>query len=144
MRRKRSPLDGVDPEEKEAKAKVSMVLQVLSGEKTIAEACRETGLKPIKYYKLEERMVQAMVATAKMPALRGKRKDPMTEMNDLATQTTELRQEHRRLQSLMRITRKLVSPKKRGPGRPPKAANPPTVPAETAHRRAPIPTAAQG
>jgi len=122
MKRKKGPLDNLEVEDKDAKAKVSLVLTVLSGEKSIAEACRETGFKPILYYKLEERMVQAMVATAKMPALRGRRKDPLVEATSLAEETAQLRQEHRRLQSLMRISKKLLRKgarrgRKPGPGR---------------------------
>src|SRR5471030_1695841 len=116
MKRKKGPLDSLDVEDKDAKAKVSLVLTVLSGEKSIAEACRETGLKPILYYKLEERMVRAMVATAAMLALRGRRKDPLREATSLAEETEQLRQEHRRLQSLMRISKKLL----RGRGRKPR------------------------
>ena len=131
MRRKKGPLDMVEVEDQDAKGKVSLVLTVLAGEKSIAEACRETGLTPITYYKLEERMVRAMVATAKMPALRGRRKDPLTEATSLAEETTQLRQEHRRLQSLMRISKKLLRTgarkrRKNGPGRPKQ-----TIPAET-------------
>jgi transposase-like protein len=123
MKRKKGPMDNLDVEDKDAKAKVSLVLTVLSGEKSIAEACRETGFKPILYYKLEERMVRAMVATAAMPALRGRRKDPLVEATSLAQETEQLRQEHRRLQSLMRISKKLLRKgarrgRKPGPGRP--------------------------
>ena len=124
MRRKLSPLSKLDVEDKDAKGKVSLVLQVLSGEKTITEACKETGIKPISYYKLEERMVRAMVAAAEMPALKGRRrKDPLAEATSLAQETEQLRQEHRRLASLMRISGKLFRVKRRkyrknGLGRP--------------------------
>lgn len=122
MRRKLSPLTKLDVEDKDAKAKVSLVLQVLSGEKTITEACKETGIKPISYYKLEERMVRAMVAAAQMPSVKGRRrKDPLAEATSLAQETEQLRQEHRRLASLMRISGKLFRVKRRrknGPGRP--------------------------
>jgi hypothetical protein len=135
MKRKKQPLESLDVEDKDAKAKVSLVLTVLAGEKSISEACRETGLKPLSYYKLEERMVRAMVATAKMPALRGRRKDPLSEANSLAEETAQLRQEHRRLQSLMRISKKLLRTgarrgRKPGPGRPKQAISPGTA-AET-------------
>lgn len=133
MRRRKSPLETLGPEDKEARAKVAMVLSILAGEKSIAEACRETGLKPLTYYKLEERMLRAMVATAKMPARRGRQKDPLAESTALVSETEALRQEHRRLQSLMRVTRKLLpKPPRRGPGRPRKAESSPT-PAETAN-----------
>ena len=91
MRRRKGPLEAMEVEDQDAKGKVSLVLTVLAGEKSIAEACRETGLKPLTYYKLEERMVRAMVATAKLPVLRGKMKDPMAEATSLAEETAQLR-----------------------------------------------------
>jgi transposase-like protein len=139
MKRKKGPMDNLDVEDKDAKAKVSLVLTVLSGEKSIAEACRETGFKPILYYKLEERMVRAMVATAAMPALRGRRKDPLVEATSLAQETEQLRQEHRRLASLMRISSKLFRVKRRkyrknGLGRPKGSTLPQTEGTEPARR----------
>ena len=127
MRRKKQPLDGMDEEDQAAKAKVSVVLEVLAGETTIAEACRQAGVKPIHYYKLEERMVRAMVATAKLKPGRGRRKDPLAEATNLASETEALRQEHRRMQSLLRISKKLLrsgtrKPRKTPLGRPPKVA----------------------
>lgn len=123
MKRRKNPLETLEIEDQDAKGKVSLVLTVLSGEKSISEACRETGLKPILYYKLEERMLRAMLATAAMPAVRGRRKDPLSQANSLAEETAQLREEHRRLQSLMRISKKLLRGRgrkglKRGPGRP--------------------------
>ena len=131
MRRKKEPLDLVDVKDQEAKAKVALVLEVLSGEKSIAQACRDKGIAPILYYKLEERLVRAMVVSASMPPSRGRRKDPLTEARTLVSETEELRLEHRRMQSLVRVSKKLFrsgrKPRgKRGPGRPPKAASPET------------------
>lgn len=140
MPRKKDPLENLPAEDKEARGKVAMVLSILAGEKSIAEACRETGLKPLTYYKLEERMLRSMVATAKMPARRGRQKDPLAESTALVSETEELRREHRRLQSLMRVTRKLASGVKRGPGRPRKAATA-SPPSEPAHRKVPAPPA---
>lgn len=136
MRRKKAPLEKLESDDREAKAKVSLVLEVLSGEKTISAACRETGLKPLSYYKLEERMMRAMLAAAQMPALRGKRKDPLNEARSLAQETDQLRQEQRRLSSLLRISGKLLrtkgrKPRKNGPGRP-KGTTPPVATPEAA------------
>ncbi len=124
MKRKRSPLSKLANEDKVAKAKVAAVLEVLSGEKTISKACQESGLKPIAYYKLEERMVQAMLAAASMPPRRGKRRDPAAEASWLAEETETLRQEHRRLSALMRVSNKLFRTRLRKTklGRPPKTA----------------------
>ena len=133
MKRKRSPLAKLENEDKVAKAKVSAVLEVLSGEKTISRACQESGLKPIAYYKLEERMIQAMLAAAAMPPRRGKRRDPALEASWLAQETESLRQEHRRLSSLMRVSNKLFRTRTRKVklGRPPKTAHLSSLPGKT-------------
>lgn len=125
MRRKKLPLERMDVADPEAKGKVAMVLSVLSGEKAIAEACRETGLAPLQYYKLEDKMVRAMVQAAMLPGA-GRRGDPGAEIRTLSEETEALRREQRRMQSLVRITRKVLGlgnriPRKKGPGRPPKA-----------------------
>jgi hypothetical protein len=135
MTRRKDPLENLAPEDKEAKGKVAMVLSILAGERSISEACREMGLQPLSYYRLEERMLRSMLATAKMPARRGRQKDPLAESSELVSETEELRREHRRLQSLMRVTRKLAAGPKRGPGRPRKAVSTPPAP-ETPHRKA--------
>lgn len=129
MRRKVNPLSKLPVTEEEAKAKVSLVLQVLSGEKSISEACRDTGLKPLSYYKLEERLLRGMLLAASMPrAARGRSKDPAKEANEIAAQTEELREEHRRMQSLVRITRRLF--RSRDPkGGPKKSKTPAPTPA---------------
>lgn len=138
MKRKKHPLETLPAEDREARAKVAMVLGVLSGEKSIAEACREVGLKPVLYYKIEERMFRAMLSAAAMPPRKGKRRDPLAEATALSQETEALRLEHRRLQSLMRITRKLAGSKKgkRGPGRPRKADSERPAP-EAPARKAP-------
>lgn len=136
MRRKKGPLGSLDVEDQEAKSKVSLVLDVLAGEKSISEACRQTGIKPMQYYKLEERMVRAMFAAATVKPGRGRRKDPLAEASALATQTEDLRQEHRRLKSLVRVTKKLFrtgrrKARKTGPGRPREGSPVQSAPTET-------------
>jgi hypothetical protein len=72
-------------------------------------------------------MVSAMLEAARMPAARrSRRRDPSLEANLIATETEELRREHRRMQALVRVTKKLFRqrPRKPGakpPGRPRKA-----------------------
>ena len=139
MSRKKNPLETLEIEDQDAKGKVSLVLTVLSGEKSISEACRETGLKPLSYYKLEERMLRAMLASASMPSLRGRRKDPLSQASSLVEETAQLREEHRRLQSLMRISKKLLrgrgrKHRKNGPGSPRKGIGASTETAEPARR----------
>jgi molybdenum-dependent DNA-binding transcriptional regulator ModE len=142
MKRRKGPLESMEEKDEEAKGKVSLVLEVLSGEKSISQACKETGLKPLTYYKLEERLVGAMLEAAKMPILRGRRKSPGAEAASLAEQTEELRQEHRRIKSLVRITKRLFrqrsrKTRKNGPGRPkgPILTSPPAEPESTPTRK---------
>lgn len=135
MRQRKSPLEKLDVADPEAKAKVMLVLQVLSGEKTINGACREIGLLPLQYYKLEDKMVRAMVETAMLPK-GAPRRDGAEEIRTLSEETEALRQEQRRMQSLVRITRKVLGlknrrPRKTGPGKPKEALltqGPPSVP----------------
>lgn len=125
MKRRKMPLERLDVTDPEAKAKVMLVLQVLSGEKTINGACREVGLLPLQYYKLEDKMVRAMVERACLPA-GAPRRDGAEEIRTLSEETEALRQEQRRMQSLVRITRKVLGlknrrPRKTSPGRPKEA-----------------------
>jgi transposase-like protein len=108
MKRKRLPLDRMDVTDAPAKAKVAMVLEVLSGEKAIAQACQETGLKPLQYYKLEEKMIRAMMAAALLPSGAGRRRGTGAATAAMAEETETLRQEHRRIKSLVRVSRKLL------------------------------------
>lgn len=89
------------------RTKVAAVLLVLSGEKTIKQVCEETGLRPLQYYKLEERIIAAMISAVKLPEGRRKGGDPLTEATSLARRTEALRQEHRKMQTLVRLSRKL-------------------------------------
>lgn len=108
MKRKKMPLDRMEVTDAPAKAKVAMVLEVLSGEKPISKACQETGLKPLQYYKLEEKMVRAMLAVALLPSGAGRHRATGAGTAAIAEETESLRQEHRRMKSLVRVSRKLL------------------------------------
>jgi hypothetical protein len=141
-----------NPEHEQSIAKVSVVLNVLAGEKSIAQVCKDTGLKPLQYYKLEEKMVQAMMLAAKAPPTRGRARNPLAEATNLAEKTDALRLEHRRLQSLMRMSRKLLKSgtRKRRKYRPrkPRTADPKEpgnqTPSPRRPGRPPATVAAQG
>lgn len=127
MKRKVMPLEKIEVTDPDSKGKVAAVLAVLAGEKSISDVCRESELKPIQYYKLEGRMIEAMLAAVKMPATRGRRRSALDEATTLSEKTELLRQEHRRLSSLMRVSKKLVklgAPARKGRGRPRKEATP--------------------
>jgi hypothetical protein len=104
------------------------------------------------YYRLEDRLILGMLQAAKMPPVRGRRsRDPAAEANSLAAETDLLRQEHRQMQALVRITKKLFRQggrrRRGGPGRPrkdqpaPEAAAPKTPSTPTDRPAPPPPTA---
>lgn len=129
----------LEVENPEVKARVLAVLQALSGEKSVSEICRETGLQLIQYYKLEGQIVKGMVMAAEASLVRGRRRNPLMESKDLEERNRRLRQEVLRSQAMLRLSRKLFrisgGRRKSGPrrGRPPKAATeivPGTTPEE--------------
>ena len=115
-------------ENPEVKARVLAVLQALSGEKSVSEICRETGLQLIQYYKLEGTLLKGMVMAAEASLVRGRRRNPLLESKDLEERNLRLRQEVLRTQAMLRLSRKLFKisgpGRKSGPrrGRPPKTA----------------------
>jgi transposase-like protein len=131
--RKRNLESKVEVDQPEVKARVLAVLQSLSGEKTIAEICQETGLKPIQYYKLESQMINGMIFAAQSSLARRKGLNPLMETSNLEERNRQLRQENLRVQSMLRLTRKLfrVGRKPRGPGRPPGKRPPKAASLET-------------
>lgn len=170
MKRKKQPLERIAVTDEAAKAKVALVLEVLSGEKSIGKACEETGINMLQYYKLEEKMLRAMMEAALMPSMRRRGPSPAAEATTLAAETEALRAEHRRMRSLVRVSRKLLGlgtgkPRKtalRGPktevspglpaaempkrrGRPPKAASmAPDLPAVASAKAGPAAMAPSG
>ena len=134
-RRKKQPMEQVQIADAQAKAKVSIVLQVLSGEKSIAAVCKEAGMNALQYYKLEGKMISAMANAASLPTTRGKKRDPMEAAAELAQQTDQLRQEHRRMQSLLRVSRKLLKTRRRGPRKVKSQERPPQALLPGTHRK---------
>lgn len=133
--RKKAPMEQVEIADAQAKAKVSIVLQVLSGEKSIAAVCKETGMNALQYYKLEGKMIAAMANAASLPPMRGKKRDPLEAAAELAQETDQLRQEHRRMQSLLRVSRKLLKTRKRAPRKGKSEERPPAVILPGTHRK---------
>lgn len=123
-------MEKLQVENPEVKARVLAVLQALSGEKSVAEICRETGLQMIQYYKLEGQLVKGMVMAAEASLVKGRRRNPLLESKDLEERNRRLRQEVLRSQAMLRLSRKLFkitgARRKYGPrmGRPPKTAAP--------------------
>lgn len=130
MPRRKNPSERVEVENPEVKARVLAVLQALSGEKTVSEICRETGLKQLQYYKLEGQLLKGMVMAAEASLAGGRRRNPLLESKDLEERNRRLRQEVQRSQAMLRLSRKLFKMAPRSPksgprrGRPPKPATP--------------------
>lgn len=125
--RKRNLEAKVQIEDPQVKARVLAVLQSLSGEKTISQICQETGLKMIQYYKLESQMLKGMMMAAQASLEGGRnRLSSLAESSSLQDRNQRLHQENLRMQSLLRLTKKLFKMGKRGRkpqvrrGRPPK------------------------
>ena len=126
MPRRKHPGERLEVDNPEVKARVMVVLQALSGEKTIREICRETGLKEIQYYRLEGQLLKGMAMAAEASLAVGRRRNPLLESRDLEERNLRLRQEILRSRAMLRLTRKLFRMGSKRPangsrrGRPPK------------------------
>lgn len=115
-------------EDPQVKARVLAVLQALSGDKAISKICEETGLKPMQYYKLESQMLKGMMMAAQSSVEGGRRTSSLADSASLQERNQRLRQENLKMQSLLRLTKKLFKMGRRtrktglkpGPGRPKK------------------------
>jgi transposase-like protein len=123
--RKRNLEAKIEVDQPEVKARVLAVLQSLSGEKTITEICRETGLKPIQYYKLESQMINGMILAAQSNAAGRRGRSPLLETSSLGERNLRLRQENLRMQAMLRLTRKLFKTGSKGPKNGPRRGRPP-------------------
>lgn len=112
--RKRNLQNKVLVEDPQVKARVLAVLQALSGEKTISQICEETGLKMVQYYKLESQMLKGMTMAAQSSLEGGRRMSTLAESSTLQERNQKLRQENLRVQSLLRLTKKLFKMTRRG------------------------------
>lgn len=115
-RRKKTMLDHLEIPDPQVKARVMAVLQALSGEKGITEICQETGLKQVQYYALETQMLKAMVMAAQA-SVQGRKGNLWQESHTLEDRNRKLRQDNRRMQALLRLTKKLfkMGPRVRKP-----------------------------
>lgn len=91
----------------EAKRKAAVLLEALTGLRTIQSASTELEIALPRYYVLETRMLQAMV-DALEPRARGRKRDTQTELKQLATENDRLAREIQRLQALYRATQRAV------------------------------------
>lgn len=90
----------------ESKKKAALILEVLSGLKTITEACAILGIKGIRYYLLEGRAMQGMVsAMENLP--KGRRERPIEDqLKRTEKDRDRLARELRQTQVLLRMVRR--------------------------------------
>jgi len=103
-----------------------VILEVLAGLRTPTEASQALGITTMRYYVLERRAMEGMVASL-VPRPKGKRKRPEDAVQEMRRETVRLEREVARLQALVRVaqrTMKLPPPptrdKKKGAARRPR------------------------
>ena len=89
---------------REASRLAACVLEVLAGLRTPAEAAQELGVSLPRYYQLEQRALQGLVAAC-MPARRGRTMSPESENARLRRDNERLTRECQRQQALVRLAR---------------------------------------
>jgi hypothetical protein len=90
--------------EREACKLAACVLEVLAGLRTPTEAAQELGVSLPRYYQLEQRALQGLVAGC-TPARRGRVVSPEGENARLRRDNERLTRECQRQQALVRLTR---------------------------------------
>jgi hypothetical protein len=92
---------------REAKRLAAMLLDVLAGVRTPAQAAAALGISLPRYYQLEDRgLTGLLVACETRP--RGRRVDEKAKMNVLTRENERLKKELGRYQSLVRLTQRTV------------------------------------
>ena len=89
---------------REASKLAACVLEVLAGLRTPAEASQEVGVSLPRYYQLEQRALQGLVAGC-TPARRGRSASPEGENARLRREVERLTRECQRQQALVRLAR---------------------------------------
>lgn len=91
----------------EAKRKATVILEAFAGLRTTQQASDELGIALVRYYVLETRMLQAMIAALE-PQARGRKRTEDAERRQLEEDNAKLRREASRLQALYRSTQRAV------------------------------------
>jgi hypothetical protein len=91
----------------EARKTAAVVLDVLAGVRTPAEAAQELALSPACYYLLEARAMAGLLEACR-PKETGRDKNPDRELITLRKEKERLQREVQRLMALQRITRRAV------------------------------------
>jgi len=92
---------------RDAKRLAAVILDVLAGLRTPAQAAPLVNVSLPRYYQLEARAVAALVQACE-PRPKGRRRGPLTELAALRKETDRLRHELGRQQSLVRLAQRAV------------------------------------
>jgi hypothetical protein len=97
--------EGVEERSMEARRAASVVMEVLAGGLSPAEAGAALGISPPQYYKLEERAVRGLVAACE-PMQLGPLPRPEKKIQELEKRCTDLEREVARYQALARASQR--------------------------------------
>jgi hypothetical protein len=104
----------------EARKTAAVVLEVLAGVRTPAEAAKELALSPACYYLLEARAMAGLLEACR-PKEMGRAKSPDRELAMLRKEKERMQREIQRLIALQRITRRAMGVAHPSPDHPQKA-----------------------
>lgn len=103
----RRPGAGIDGS-LEAKRKASVILEVLGGLRSPADAGTVLGVSLQRYYQLEVRGLQGLVAALDVTPKRGPQSSPQVALRRLAAERDQLQRELRRAQALVRVAQRTI------------------------------------
>lgn len=109
----------------EAKRKASVILEVLGGLRSPADAGVVLGVSLQRYYQLEVRALQGLISALDVSPKRGPQSSPQVALRRLAAERDQLQRELRRAQALVRIAQRTIGvappessrPKAKQPGK---------------------------
>ena len=107
MRTTKAPRAPVPEASREAKRLAAVVLDVLAGSRTPADAAQALGVSLPRYYQLEGRGMRGLVSACE-PVPRGPRPDPGVELAAVRKENERLARELGRQQALVRLTQRTV------------------------------------
>jgi hypothetical protein len=97
----------VDDGDGEAKRLAAVILEVLAGGRTPTEAAETLGVSPPRYYALEQRALDGLLAACRRRQ-RGRTKTPQRELEKLQGDVRRLERECGRWQALLRAAQRTV------------------------------------
>ena len=90
-----------------ARESAALILEVLSGLRSVGDASKALGVSPTRYYGIEQRAVEGLVAACE-PRSKGRQKDPGNELAKREKEFQRLRQDLLRHQALLRSAQRAL------------------------------------